>query len=207
MAKTFRMFLPGKVADRLQVVPHGLRDLVRSESNPPLAQGQQSSWCFVGRLSAEKGLDRLLEEWPEGEELIVIGDGPVRQELESRSTPGVHFLGHVPISDAIQKVRQSQGLIFSSLCIEGQPSVLPEALMCGTPILAREGSSGADIARSVDPDWVFSDRWSLKAAQESIRAQGADARGKARRAYLEEYTERIWLERIENTYQEAISNV
>ena len=204
MARTYRNFVAEPTAEKIEVIPNGLPDAPGDRLDlAPLSR--TGDWCFVGRLSAEKGLDKLLNEWPQDEGLLIVGDGPLRTRLELLAGPRVRFLGHLTNGEVIEVLRKSEGLVFSSLCTEGQPSVLIEALMCGTPILARRGSSGADIAESVDRTWVFSDALSLRATMNRIRAEGIVARQDARRAYLGGYTEQIWLKRLENTYRAAIT--
>ena len=53
----------------------------------------------VGRLARQKGIDVLLRAWPEvvrgvpAASLVVVGDGPDREELQASATKGVVFVG------------------------------------------------------------------------------------------------------------------
>lgn len=94
---------------------------------------------FVGRLSEEKGVRTLLNAWRMwgrgAPELRIIGDGPLRDELEalSQGLP-VKFLGQVPPVRAQEQIASGRLLILPSQCFEGFPMVLVEAFAFGTPV-------------------------------------------------------------------------
>src|SRR5690606_22412535 len=63
---------------------------------------------FVGRLGAEKGVSDLLSAWLAwgvgAPELVIVGDGPLRAELEARASAStavkVRFTGQVGADEA-----------------------------------------------------------------------------------------------------------
>lgn len=97
---------------------------------------------FVGRLGEEKGIKTLIEGWrtrPAGFELVVIGDGPLRAELEAdvkASGAPVRFLGFQPRATVLDWVGRAAFQIIPSECYEGFPIVILEAFSSGTPVLA-----------------------------------------------------------------------
>ena len=104
--------------------------------------------CFVsiGRLSFEKGYDRLLsvharlirEGLPHN--IYIVGEGEGRAELEAlRSRLGVEgsffFLGYQP--NPYPYIASSDGYIMSSRH-EASPVVIPEALLLKTPVISTD---------------------------------------------------------------------
>lgn len=96
----------------------------------------------VGRLAAQKGLERLVDEpvldvlRRHGAHLVVAGDGPQRQALQrriERSGAPVTLLGH---RDDVADVLRAADLVVSPARWEGQPLWLQEALRAGAPVVA-----------------------------------------------------------------------
>ncbi|PKN65126.1 MAG: hypothetical protein CVU57_12000 [Deltaproteobacteria bacterium HGW-Deltaproteobacteria-15] len=102
---------------------------------------------FVGRLAPEKGLfflldgfSGLLEKQP-GLELHLVGDGPLKEELEERARSPellgkVFFHGFVPHGENLfDYFDQCQVFVMSSYT-EGLPRVIVEAMARGVPVVA-----------------------------------------------------------------------
>ncbi len=98
---------------------------------------------FVGRIAAQKRVDRLAEaiihlNEREGahKRLTVLGDGELRNELEARFSryPYIRFLGRVPHATKVEYLRRAWLL---GLCSrrEGMPITVMEAVAAGTPVL------------------------------------------------------------------------
>lgn len=116
---------------------------------------------FVGRLTAEKGVEALLTAWREWARLAneavprlcIVGDGPLRQQLE-RMAEGlpVRFLGQVASDAAQARIAAARLLVLPSQSFEGFPMVVREAFAFGTPAavsnlgplpsIVRDGYSG-----------------------------------------------------------------
>lgn len=99
---------------------------------------------FVGRISAEKGVSDLIDAWldwgPSSPELVVVGDGPDRAELEARckGLSGIRFLGQIPAEAAQREIAKARLLILPSRWFEGFPMVLREAFALSTPALVSD---------------------------------------------------------------------
>ena len=66
-------------------------------SAQPRREGPGEDFLFLGRLSEEKGLDRLVSIWRDvPARLVVVGDGPERARLEALAPDTVEFRGSVP---------------------------------------------------------------------------------------------------------------
>lgn len=114
-------------------------------------------WC--GRLVPEKNLAGMIEVWSklcrklDGMQLVVIGEGPLRGELEGQArdlglqvgysaqdtAARIVFTGTVP--RPADYMVGSRVLLLSSLA-EGMPMILLEALALGLPVIAADCPSG-----------------------------------------------------------------
>lgn len=100
---------------------------------------------FIGRLSSEKGVEFLLNFWPEnGINLKIIGSGPLSDSL-SKDCKNVSIMGPIPNEDVKKEIRGAQFLVMTSQWYEGFPMVLVEALACGTPALVTKLGGMAEI--------------------------------------------------------------
>lgn len=104
----------------------------------------------MGRFHYEKGFDLLLAAFARVRErrpqwqLILIGDGPLRQALtqqvsELELTAAVHFVGRQ--KDPFRYLRQADIFVLPSRW-EGFGNVLVEAMACGLPVVSFDCPSG-----------------------------------------------------------------
>lgn len=130
-----RLVMGGLPKERIVVKPNFIANM------PTPGAGEGGYAVYVGRLSAEKGVQTLISAWKllPGVPLKILGDGPLRQELEqlaaSEKLP-IEFLGfcdHATIADV---VGHAEFQIVPSEWYEGFPMVIIEAYACGTPVIA-----------------------------------------------------------------------
>jgi glycosyltransferase involved in cell wall biosynthesis len=99
-------------------------------------------YCYVGRLSAEKGVADLLEVASRlPYRLKVAGGGPLESELRERygACPNIEFLGMLD-ADAVARLLSNARLsVVPSQWYENNPLSVVESLCAGTPV------AGADI--------------------------------------------------------------
>lgn len=101
-------------------------------------QDRSNYVVFAGRLSPEKGVVSLLKAWAAwgaaAPELRLIGDGPLRNQLE-RLAIGlpVRFLGQLTAAEAQSQIANARFLVLPSEWFEGFPMVVREAFAYGTP--------------------------------------------------------------------------
>jgi glycosyltransferase involved in cell wall biosynthesis len=156
----------GLPADRVVVKPN----FVEPDSGP--GNGSGGYGLFVGRLSAEKGIEMLLRGWRHlGRQvpLRIIGDGPsaplVREE--AARDPAIQWLGSRPLDAVYEAIGEAAFVVVPSQCFETFSRVIAEAFAKGTPVIASrlgamaelvdEGQTGllfapgnpADLARAV----------------------------------------------------------
>ncbi|MBQ1477632.1 MAG: glycosyltransferase [Erysipelotrichaceae bacterium] len=111
----------------------------------------------VGRLHPQKSYDRLLEavrrlnEEGFAFDLYILGDGEEKKKLlqmkEDYHLDNVTFLGNQ--KNPFKFMRQADLLVLSSL-YEGLPTVVSEALICGTPVLSTEVAGVRELLKEDD---------------------------------------------------------
>lgn len=131
----------------VRIIPNTMRDIV------DYPNAERLPWVVsLGRLSYEKGIDRLIEafsrisghkEW----RLVLIGDGPERKCLEALAEnlgikDRVDFLGGRNDVDSL--LAQSSIFVIPSRC-EGFPNALCEAMASPLPCISFDSISASDL--------------------------------------------------------------
>lgn len=97
------------------------------------------TYCYIGRLSSEKGISQLLEtasKLPQYR-FMVAGDGPLGEQLraEFASYGNIHFLGRLGAEDITRLLSSSTASIIPSRWYENNPLGVIESLCAGTPVI------------------------------------------------------------------------
>ena len=186
----------GLPASRIGVKPNFL------ESDPGKRSSSGGFALFVGRLSAEKGAEVVLEAWQKLKgtiPLVIMGDGPLREPLESeaaaRNLSNVTFAGWRSRGEILSAMKSASLLVTPSLWYEGFPMTVVEAFACGIPVICsrlgglreivEDGSTGLhfnpgdaeDLAGKLDLLWT---------QPSQLAAMGRAAREEYKRSYTAE---------------------
>ncbi len=131
-----RFIAAGFLRDSIVVKPNFLKSDRCIETNK-----RQPYVVYVGRLSKEKGVMTLIDAWRHLKNipLKIIGDGPLRSELEGLSSASnlpVEFLGLLPNDEVLGIIASASLQVIPSEWYEGFPVVILEAYALGVPVVA-----------------------------------------------------------------------
>lgn len=135
---------------------------LRRLATPPLRDGGSGGrFVAVGRLSPQKGFDRLVQlfaQMPSTARLTILGDGVMEAGL--RQT-----IADLGIGDRVTlggfEPRPWPALAGADACLlpsrwEGMPNVALEALACGTPVIATPEAGGiVEVATAAPPSVIL----------------------------------------------------
>lgn len=118
--------------------------------DPGTGEGQGGYALFVGRLSAEKGLDTLLAAWEQlGAKipLKIVGDGPLASWVvqTAKRLPQIEWLGRRPVEEVYALMGEAMVVIFPSQWYETFGRVAVEAFAKGTPVIAANIGAIAEL--------------------------------------------------------------
>ncbi len=136
-------------------------DRERARAQLGLAPGAFVAVC-TRRLVPRMGLDVLLDAWgelegvlPEGSTLLLVGDGPLREQLGERAGRAplagrVRVLGRVSDAELIDAYRGADVAVVPTVALEGYGLVVLEAAACGTPSIVSDVGGLAEAALELD---------------------------------------------------------
>lgn len=194
VSEAMRQQVPKRIAhsDRTSVVANGLStQSVRELANQPISEaietfiaGRDRFILGVGRLSAEKGFDRLIAAFSVLRKqhprlgLVIVGEGKQRAALEEQATAlgvseGVLLPGFVQPVPPLMK--RTLVLCMPSLT-EGLPITLLEAMTLEVPVVACDVGEIANVLGQGKGGRVFHyrDPETLAAELESVISGGAE---------------------------------
>lgn len=210
----------GGAPDRVKVMPMGV-DVDRVRRSAAGVQREPNRLLFAGRLVEKKGAAVLLDalagltgvDW----QLDLVGDGPLRAELERRaSTLGgrVSFLGQLTSEDLARAMARASIVVVPSVPAasgdqDGLPVVLLEAMTLGCAVVG-SALPGLDEAVTDGVSGVLVPAADAGALQQALRELLADPgrRDKLGRAAAEasaDYTAAAVGERYVALLHEAIA--
>ena len=192
------------------------------ESDPGERSSGGRAFLFVGRLSAEKGVGTLLDAWQQLSDpipLVIIGDGPLRQSLEtavaSKGLSNITFTGWLSTPEVYAAVKSAAALIIPSVCYEGFPMTLVEAFACGTPVIGSDlgsvqeiitdGRNGLHFVAGNAGDLASKVEWAW-ARPEVLEAMGHASRNDFEQLYSAETNYKRLLQIYEKTVSRASAN-
>lgn len=143
--------------DKIRVIPHFIRQHPAPSDGSP-----RRDVLYAGRLTQEKGVLQLVQAWellsPPGRILYLMGDGPLRGELEryisSRHLESIRLTGFIP-HDEQGAVRAACGLsVAPSLWEETFGMVVLESWLHGTPVIVTPNGGLPELITHGRNGWI-----------------------------------------------------
>jgi glycosyltransferase involved in cell wall biosynthesis len=168
----------------------------------------------VGRLTYEKGVRTLLRAWRNTSiPLRVVGDGPLRQELEddasSHGLSQICFHGRLASDELMPMMKGARFLVLPSEWYESFPVTLAEAFACGVPLIASrlgamqeivaDGRTGLHFTPGDADDLAAKVEWAWTHPEE-MQAMGRAARAE----YEAKYTAERNYDMLMGVYQKVL---
>lgn len=128
--------------NKIKVLPHFLPSNFQIVGEPyPVPK--KSSFLCVGRLSKEKGIDRLVEWWIKNKiksNLEIFGEGPLYEDIKNMigisGMPNIHLRGQMPKEKIFEKVSDITAVIIPSVGYETFGLTAIESMAKGLPVIA-----------------------------------------------------------------------
>lgn len=131
---------------RMKIIPNAIKHITLYDKE------RKKQILYLGRLSFEKGPDRLLEAFAkinntENWKLVMAGNGPLMQQLKDRAhelkiADNVEFPGQ--ITDIDEAFSESSIFVLPSR-LEGFPNALCEAMSAGLAVICFDSIPSSDI--------------------------------------------------------------
>ncbi|HEY6400358.1 MAG TPA: glycosyltransferase family 4 protein, partial [Blastocatellia bacterium] len=198
----------GLPAEKIVVKPNFLRD------DPGTGKGEGKYALYVGRLSAEKGLDTMIAAWKElGQiaRLKIVGAGDLagRVTEAARKNPAIEYLGAKCGAEVAELMKRASFLIFPSRWYEMLPMTIIEAYASGTPVIAsnlgsmnsliEHGKTGLHFRPGDVVDLIRQVKWAVSHPEELEAMRGA-----ARAEFEAKYTAERNYEALMSVYNMAL---
>ena len=170
---------------------------------------------WIGRISAEKGADVLVDALPALADLPLqvtfIGEGPERRRLEDRANRlglggRVEWRGGYPRAS---RVMPGFDLLVISSRTEGTPITLFEAVHAGVPVVATRVGGIPDVISSSEATLIDPENPSaLAAAIRDVHDRRGAAVSRAERAHIrlvKEFEATPWIASYDGIYEAAVA--
>jgi len=181
---------------------HMIPNFGPSDDVPEAASRVGNAWIAAGRLSPEKGFAELIRDWPSHEKLIIVGDGPLRSDLESAvKAKDIDFKDSMSREELRTHLSSALGLVFPSRWFEADPQIVVEAMRLGTPVVSFHANAVARIVETSGAGKTYDSASSLRAALLEVRERRSRMSQAAQEEFERRWTKSLWLSRIQDLYQ------
>ena len=131
----------------VRVLPNGIKLEKFANPNPNFIKEnyniEEDVVLFFGRVCAEKRVDTLLQAYPFDAHVFIIGDGPVRKELEQKY-PFATFTGYIPYGQLLHYIASSVFVINPSP-VETQGLTTLEAFATRKTVIGANAGAIPDV--------------------------------------------------------------
>jgi glycosyltransferase involved in cell wall biosynthesis len=179
-------------------------------------EGSGGYALFVGRLTPEKGIRTVLKAWERNAlpmPLKIMGDGPLADEVSRKAAglPLVEYLGQRSTPEIYAAMADARFLIFSSEWYEPFALTIVESFSLGTPVLAADLPSIAELVRNWQTGLRFNpcDANDLVAKASLLLADKVgyqEMRRNCRSIYEQRYTDKVNYKLLMDIYNQTIDS-
>lgn len=118
---------------------------------------KENYYCYVGRISPEKGLEVLLKaakniNYP----LYIVGDGDLMDQYK-KEYPEKHirFLGKKTLAETHEIIKKARFIVVPSIWFENNPFSIIESLSYGTPVLGSKKGGIPELIEENENGFLF----------------------------------------------------
>lgn len=202
--KLYQSFIEQDLSSKTAIIPNFIENPQFSGAGTP--REAESSWVYVGRLSPEKGVRQMVQNWPDRIPLRIFGSGPLEKELIAAGTrKAITFMGAKPRDEVLMELRKATGLVFPSVWTELAPLSFLEALSVGLPVIAKSGNAAAAEIFSSNCGHVFDDFSEMEDAIEKTSDDWSALSRNAQDIHRAKYSPEAWLEAITRVYYSVLA--
>lgn len=113
-------------------------------------------YLMLGRIVAYKGFGLAVDAFNDsGKKLVIIGDGPDKEELVAKAKSNITFLGRAPDDVMMDQMARCKGFVFPGK--EDFGIVMVEAQSAGKPVIALGQGGALDIVRPDETGVLFNE--------------------------------------------------
>jgi glycosyltransferase involved in cell wall biosynthesis len=188
------LIMAGLNPSQIQVVPNFVND--NFEDSQLTSRTSHRKFIAVGRLEPEKGFLELVQRWPAGVELDIVGSGSLMNELSEAvsSRSEIRLLGRMDRLVLLSSLPDYLGAVVPSLCYEVAPMTALEFMSAGLPIITTQVNASAELVNISKSGVVITsiDRNQLIAAINEISEFRLEMSINARALYKSNFTPEVW---------------
>ena len=209
----------GVAKNTLAVIPNGVDPNIWRPGASQLSErfSGKRVFLYMGRLATEKNVEALLRAWKlvelPGCVLVVVGDGPMRQQLQaSHSNNNVIWWGY----EADQAIRlallQVAEVFMLPSLVEGLSLALLEAMASGTACVATDAGADGEVLEGgagivISTQGVTTQLRTLLPVLREQPILSKELGRRARERVLERYTLQANIDALEQLYCNLIPNM
>ncbi|MBB1275949.1 glycosyltransferase [Pseudoalteromonas sp. SR43-3] len=162
-----------KLTHGVGIINRNIITSVNQVQNKNKNKNKNYKYLYVGRLSSEKNLEFLVNIFNENKKkLTIVGDGPLKEKLQSLAKPNITFIGYIENS-YLSKVYNTHDVFVLPSLSEPWGLVVDEALWHKLPVIVSNvvGCS-EDLVRKTNAGFIFklNSNHSLNNAIETVEA-------------------------------------
>ena len=161
---------------------------------------KEDYYCFIGRLSHEKGVKTLIEAARQlPYRLKIIGGGDLKEELMAQAADNVEFVGYKKWDEIKEIVGKARFTVIPSEWYENNPLSVIEAQCLGTPVLGANIGGIPELIEFGTTGMLFESRNAadLKEKIEQMFATAFDYKKIAQNSQLRYSAEKYYQEIVE----------